>query len=147
MSFRRPIPVGSLMAFVLLAACGDPPQAAPVARLSSDAASASGMNPAVETTGEIVEVRMTMSRGGRFEPSEITARPGDTIRFINVESVHNISFPAAKNPARAALPASSPYLTAPNATWDLVVDLAPGSYFFQCDPHVMAGMVGTLTVE
>jgi plastocyanin len=149
MSSRFAVPLGSVVALLLLAGCGEPPQAAPVARAaagSSHAAPAAGTS-ATETTGTVIEVRMTMASGGRFEPSEIAARPGDVIRFVNVENVHNISFPAARNPNAARLPAASPYLTAPNATWDLVVDLAPGEYTFQCDPHVMVGMLGTLTVQ
>jgi plastocyanin len=102
---------------------------------------------AVATTGEVIEVRMTMANGGRFEPETVTAGPGDVIRFINVENVHNVSFPAAKNSGFSRLPAASPYMTAPGETWDLVVDLEPGSYTFQCDPHVPMGMFGTLTVR
>jgi len=96
--------------------------------------------------GQVIEVRMTMANGGRFEPDNITAQPGDVIRFVNVQDVHNISFPQAKNAGLTGLPAASPYLTAPGQTWDLVVEMAPGTYTFQCDPHVPMGMFGTLTV-
>jgi plastocyanin len=112
--------------------------AAPAAPATAPAAGA--------TQGEVIEVRMTMERGGRFEPAEINARPGDVIRFVNVRDVHNISWPAAKNPAGASLPPTSPFLTAPGQTHDVQVTMQPGSYTFQCDPHVPMGMVGTLNV-
>lgn len=137
-----------LLMAVTVSACGgseqsataDPTDAAPVA-----SAPATGSDAAA--TGQVIEVRMTMANGGRFEPETVSAEPGDVIRFINVENVHNVSFPQAKNAGLSDLPASSPYMTAPGETWDLVVDLAPGSYTFQCDPHVPMGMVGTLTVQ
>ncbi len=135
---------------LVLGACGGSEQAATAetsavapagAPATTDAPAA-----AASATGQVMEVRMTMANGGRFEPDNITANPGDVIRFVNVENVHNISFPAAKNAGFASLPAASPYLTAPGGTWDLVVDFAPGTYTFQCDPHAPMGMFGSLTV-
>lgn len=29
----------------------------------------------------------------------------------------------------------------------MLVSLAPGDYYFQCDPHALLGMVGKLEVE
>jgi plastocyanin len=127
------------------AACGGSEQTATAE--PSAAAPAAAETPGVAATGQVIEVRMTMANGGRFEPEAVTARPGDVIRFVNVENVHNISFPAGKNAGFSNLPAASPYLTSPGQTWDLVVDLAPGTYTFQCDPHVPMGMFGTLTVQ
>jgi plastocyanin len=134
---------------LVLGACGGSEQAtaetAAVVPAGAPAVAGAPAAPA-SATGQVIEVRMTMANGGRFEPEHVTANPGDVIRFVNVENVHNISFPAAKNAGFASLPAASPYLTAPGATWDLVVDFAPGTYTFQCDPHVPMGMFGTLTV-
>ena len=45
------------------------------------------------------------------------------------------------------LPATSPFLQLPGQTHDVPVELAPGEYAFQCDPHAALGMVGTLTVK
>jgi plastocyanin len=135
---------------LVLGACGGSEQSATAetSAVAPAGAPATTDSPAsaASATGQVIEVRMTMANGGRFEPESVTASPGDVIRFVNVENVHNISFPAAKNAGFATLPAASPYLTAPGATWDLVVDLAPGTYTFQCDPHVPMGMFGTLTV-
>lgn len=96
--------------------------------------------------GEIIEVEMTMSGGGAFEPGEITAQRGDVLRFINVEDVHNVSWPASQNPSGVELPANSPFMTSPGETHDVAVTMPPGTYVFQCDPHVPMGMVGTLEV-
>jgi len=128
----------------LLAACGDDavPQTNAAAQTDTPAETA----PSVELTGEVIEVRMTAAGGGAFEPNELTARRGDVIRFVNVEDVHNISWPASENPSGADLPATSPFFTAPGETHDVLVGMEPGSYFFQCDPHVPMGMVGTLEV-
>lgn len=133
----------------VLAACGGEPAAVadqPAEPVVSHApATPAAQQPAAG--GEVIEVRMTMTDGGSFEPAEVEARPGDVIRFVNVDNVHNVSFPAARNSGAANLPAASPYLTGPGQTYDLAVDLAPGSYTFQCDPHAAMGMMGTLTVR
>ncbi len=137
--------VAALVLAMTVAACGGSEQTATAEPAA--AAPAAAEAPGAATTGQVIEVRMTMANGGRFEPEAVTVRPGDVVRFINVDNVHNISFPADKNAGFADLPAASPYLTAPGQTWDLVVDLAPGTYTFQCDPHVPMGMFGTLTVQ
>ena len=133
----------------MLAACGGEP-AAVAEQAAEPVASEAPAAPAAQQPaagGEVIEVRMTMTNGGSFEPAQVEARPGDVIRFVNVDNVHNVSFPAARNSGAANLPAPSPYLTSPGQTYDLAVDLAPGSYTFQCDPHVPMGMIGTLTVR
>jgi plastocyanin len=38
-------------------------------------------------------------------------------------------------------------LTAAGQTYDLKIELPPGTYTFQCDPHIEMAMVGTLVVE
>jgi plastocyanin len=99
-------------------------------------------------TGNVIEVKMvTDDAGNYFEPSEVSAKPGDIVRFVLVSGVHNVSFPSASNAGAATLPEVSPYLQLPGQTHDLTVNLAPGSYTFQCDPHVALGMAGTLKVE
>lgn len=118
----------------------------PAQPAAEPAAATTGAAPA--TTGRVVEVQMiTNGAENRFEPAEVRASPGDVVRFTLVGGVHNVSFPAAKNGGAGNLPAASPYLQQPGQTYDLPVELAPGSYTFQCDPHAMMGMVGTLTVE
>lgn len=128
-----------------LGACGGDDTTTPSERGAGPAESAA---PAPEPTGEVIEVKMvTDGAGNYFEPAEITAKPGDVVRFVLVSGVHNVSFPAGQNAGAAGLPEASPYLQLPGQTFDLVVGLAPGTYAFQCDPHAALGMVGTLTVQ
>lgn len=140
----------AIPALVLVAACGGEEAAVAETTPSQPAASAApaeGSSVTPAAGGEVIEIRMTMENGGSFEPAEVTANPGDVLRFVNVDNVHNVSFPAAKNPGASNLPAASAYLTTPGAAYEMQVGLAPGDYTFQCDPHVAMGMVGTLTVE
>jgi plastocyanin len=76
-------------------------------------------------------------------------KKGDTVRFItDGKTVHNASFPPAENAGKSNLPPSpGPYLTTPNQNYDVVVNMDPGTYNYQCDPHAAMGMKGTLTVQ
>lgn len=113
----------------------------------ADAAQAGADAPAPAATGEVIEIRMiTDGDGNYFEPAEVEARRGDTLRFVLVSGVHNASFPEALNPGKTGLPDPGPMLQLPGQTYDLVVDFAPGEYAFQCDPHAALGMLGDLTV-
>lgn len=145
--------IGRLFAFagigvtVLLAGCGT--EAAQGFENDASAASEEAApQVAAQATGTVIEVKMvTDGVGNYFEPAEVKAHPGDVVRFVLVSGVHNVSFPAGENASGAALPATSEYLQLPGQTHDLAVELAPGSYKFQCDPHAALGMVGTLIVE
>ncbi len=142
----------SLALVLLTAACGNADDtrasgermdAVVTAPAGSDKAAAAD----VPATGTIIEVEMvTDGAGNYFEPSEIDARPGDVIRFVLVSGVHNVSFPEERNQGLGRLPEASPYLQLPGQTYDLKVDVGPGEYFFQCDPHAALGMIGTLRV-
>lgn len=125
------------------AARPDAPAATPAATEAVQAAA-----PAVASTGQVIEVRMvTDAKGSYFEPAAVSAAQGDVIRFVLDSGVHNVSFPAAKNAGAGDLPAASSYLQQPGQSHDVAVQMAPGTYTFQCDPHVAMGMVGTLTVQ
>jgi plastocyanin len=135
MKLSRLVAASSVGLVLLLAGCGgDSASAAPGEALP---------------TGEVIEVGMISdpSRGEVFDPPTVTAKPGDVIRWKLVSGVHNASFPANRNPSGVTLPRATPYLQAPGQTHDMVVDLPPGEYTFQCDPHVALGMFGTLIVE
>ena len=130
---------------VALGACGSQEAAAAGGEEGAAAATESA---AAEATGTVIEVKMiTDDKGNYFEPANITARPGDVLRFTLVSGVHNVSFPAASNAGASGLPEMSPYLQLPGQTHDVAVSLAAGEYAFQCDPHAALGMVGTLTVQ
>ena len=84
--------------------------------------------------------------GMRFAPAEITARPGDVVRFVAANGVHNVHFAPERNAGAKDLPPVSDYLLRRGDTYELKVAQKPGTYHFQCDPHATMGMVGTLTV-
>lgn len=141
MKVNRLFSVLGIGAFLSLAGCGggDANAGTVPGGTATGAASAAA-------AGEVHEVRMVSGRGELFEPADLTVKAGDVVRFVLVAGVHNASFPAHLNPSGANLPAATPYLQAPGQTHDMVVDLPPGEYHYQCDPHAALGMVGTLTV-
>lgn len=112
--------------------------------------------------GPVVEVKMTGngSTKAAFEPSSLTIAPGTTVRFINVSGgPHNITFWQDSIPAggAAALNANmkntvdnlaGPFLTEPNATYDVSFANAPkGTYKGYCTPHLTLGMKITIKVQ
>jgi serine/threonine protein kinase len=101
-------------------------------------------------TPDIHEVSQTTTQdgaAGMFSPSTVYARYGDLLRFTaDGLAAHNVSFPSYRNPD-VDLPVPGPYLTARGHWWDFQVNLPPGRYVFQCDPHAVVGEVGTLVVE
>jgi plastocyanin len=111
-------------------------------------AAAAPLAATVAPTGRVITVEMhTDGTGNYFKPRDIEARPGDVVRFVLVSGVHNVNFLPDSNRGRAGLPPASDYLQLPGQTWDYIVALAPGEYYFQCDPHALLGMVGQLEVE
>lgn len=130
---------------LILAACGgggDAPEAS-----EEPGAAAPAAEPSTEG-GDVIEINMiTDENGNYFEPSEIEAEPGDTLRFVLVSGVHNVAFPDSTNPGKPDMPGSGPMLQLPGQTYDFVVEFPPGEYNFQCDPHALLGMVGVLEVE
>ncbi len=141
---RRLLATTGLAAALPLAACGGAADKIP----TDDTRAASSEAPAVAATGTVIEVRMiTDEKGNYFEPNEIEARRGDVVRFVLTSGVHNVNFLASENPGKTGLPAPSDYLQLPGQTYDLMVDLAAGRYYLQCDPHAALGMIGHLTVE
>lgn len=131
-----------------LAACGSQDASAAAAEGVAVGVAASAPAAAAAPEGRVVEVRMvTNGAENYFEPADFTVRRGDVVRFVLDSGLHNVSFPAAQNPGVANLPGPSPFLQRAGETYELTVDLAPGSYTYQCDPHIMMGMVGTMTVE
>lgn len=118
-----------------------------------------------ETDGRTVIVEMV---DFAFEPSEVTVRPGDVVRFVQASSSpHNVEF--TETPAGAELgdeyvvpvdeigtraatfppPRMGPYLTAEGETYEFVVTdaFAAGEYRYLCTPHEPMGMKGRLIVE
>src|SRR5262249_8342778 len=111
--------------------------------------------------GKTIEVQMVGDdKGYRFEPATINAKVGDGVKFI-VKSLgpHNVAFDAAKVPAdaKAQLDAnfgsdrmgelSSNLKMNPGDSFTLSLgQVKPGTYEFNCTPHLAMNMKGTLVV-
>lgn len=134
-------------AALLLAACGG--EKAP----SSDSTAGGASSPAAadvpKPTGTVITIEMhTDDTGNYFKPKEIEAKPGDVLKFVLVAGVHNVHFLADSNPGVPNLPPVSMFAQLPGQEILVPVNFAAGkSYFFQCDPHALLGMVGKLKVE
>lgn len=141
---HRQIRFVTLAAGLALSACARK-DAAP----GGDSSTPAAATPAAATpTGKIVAVELNSDgTGNYFKPAELKAHRGDIIRFILKSGVHNVHFLADSNPGKSNLPAPSDMLQLPDQTLDLPVNFAPGTYYFQCDPHAMLGMKGHLKVE
>jgi plastocyanin len=140
------------------------PAAAPkdsAAASPAPAAPAMAAATAMPATGKTVTVQMIGdAKGYRFEPSAITIKVGDAIKFVNVTGgPHNVTFFCDSIPSAAAaqLTANMPQSTAPltgplliTPNQDYTVSFAgttAGTYKFYCTPHLALGMKGTITVQ
>lgn len=98
--------------------------------------------------GKVITVQLTTDEvGSHFIPKDFEAHRGDVVRFTLGQGVHNVHFLPDSNPGKQGLPPASDLLQLPGQTYDLKVTLAPGKYYFQCDPHASLGMIGHMTVE
>ncbi|HEX6574265.1 MAG TPA: plastocyanin/azurin family copper-binding protein [Gemmatimonadaceae bacterium] len=99
-------------------------------------------------TGDTILVEAwTDGSGNYFKPNKIEAHQGDVLRFVLKAGVHNVHFLPDSNKIKTGLPPASDFLQLPEQTYDLVVNMQEGDYYFQCDPHAALGMKGTLEVE
>jgi plastocyanin len=138
----RRIAIASVL--LAMAACGGDRQA-------PDASSgAQPTTPGVATPdpgGSIITVDMvTDGEGNYFEPADFSVRRGDVVRFVLRSGVHNARFVPDSNPGRNRLPPETSYLQLPGQTYDIKIDVDPGTYYYHCDPHALLGMIGHLTV-
>ena len=139
----------------LLAACakqdtGAAPETAAAAPNATAAAAAPAGSPQTpDAGGKVIVVTATTDAQGNnvFQPAKVEAHPGDVVRYTLGQGVHNVHFLADSNPGKTGLPPASEMMQLPGQTWDLKVTLAPGTYYFQCDPHALLGMKGHLEVE
>jgi plastocyanin len=157
-------------ALSLLAACGGEKKSTmdsaatastPAPANATASASPSGGS-AAPITGQTVEVKMLQDDKGtyRFDPADVTIKPGDGVKFIMVSGgPHNVAFDPAQIPAdaKAQLSAnmqqqvselSSPMMMNPNETYTISFgNVPPGKYEYHCTPHLAMGMKGTITVQ
>jgi plastocyanin len=100
--------------------------------------------------GKVVVVTASTEPDGtnRFTPSEVSVNRGDVIRYTLKVGVHNVNFLPDSNAGKTGLPAApSDLLQLPGQTYDVKVSFAPGTYYFQCDPHALLGMRGHVIVH
>lgn len=117
---------------------------------------------AAPITGQTIEVKMLQDPQGnyRFDPSEVTIKSGDGLKFVMVSGgPHNVAFDPAQIPAEAKTQLSanmqqqvselsSPMMMNPNETYTISFGkMPPGQYAFHCTPHLAMGMKGTITVQ
>lgn len=117
-----------------------------------------------EKTGVVHEIRMvgSVQVGFRFEPSEITIKVGDTVRWINASGLpHNVAFYADSIPRGAAstvddlMPADGKLgalngriLSELGDEFEIdFLNTPSGSYRYFSVPQEAMGMVGTIMVE
>lgn len=102
---------------------------------------------------ELLDIRLTAAgRDAAFDPPQVSARPGDAIRFQTAAGgTHALAFAAdsLSAPQRAFLEQSNqlraPPLVEPGAAWVVSLEGAPeGIYPFRCITH---GEHGRLTVS
>ncbi|MDT8368776.1 MAG: plastocyanin/azurin family copper-binding protein [Longimicrobiales bacterium] len=99
----------------------------------------------------VVEVKMIdkSTTEFAFNPSEVTVRVGDVVRFIQTGTMpHNVEFNESAEVATLEEVRIGPYLTQVGQTYEIEIDgrFSPGRYPFVCTPHQFLGMKGVLTV-
>ena len=104
-----------------------------------------------ESGPQMVIVKMVDKSTGqwRFEPSEITVKPGDTVRFILEDAVpHNVEFKKMPKGTKLGDARMGPFLMTKGQTYDVIIDgrFAEGTHEYVCTPHEAMGMKGTIKV-
>lgn len=100
----------------------------------------------------VIVVKLAETGGSKpyaFEPSNIVAERGDTLRFVDGSNMmHNVHFISAPRGAHLGSATTGPYLSSTGQAYTIVVDsrFADGKYVLVCDPHQTLGMEATLTV-
>ena len=101
---------------------------------------ATAEEPAAGGGGGGTEVSMASIQ---FDPKDVTVKAGETITFVNDESVpHDVHKSSGPGPDFASGPSGG---MQEGDTFELTLDEA-GSYEYVCDVHA-PGMSGTITVE
>jgi plastocyanin len=118
------------------------------AQPSAAAESSAGTDSVPDPGGKVILVEMETDAAGvnKFEPADFQAKRGDVVRYVLISGVHNAHFLPDSNPGKAGLPAAGPLLQLPHQAYHVKVTWAPGTYYYQCDPHALLGMKGHVTV-
>lgn len=115
---------------------------------SAESKGAQNTTGSAKSTGDTVKVEIySDGNGNYFKPNDVHAKQGDVVRFQLKSGVHNVHFLPDSNTVKSGLPPASDLLQLPDQTYDLLVTLPKGKYYFQCDPHAALGMKGHLEVD
>lgn len=150
---KRPVAIAAAFLIAIAAACAGGEQGASPTTETPDAAprsaSSTGTGLTPDAGSKVITVEMKTDEQGNnvFVPAHFDADRGDVIRYTLVSGVHNANFLPDSNPGKSNLPPAGPMLQLPQQTWDVKVTLEPGTYYFQCDPHALLGMIGHVTVK
>jgi plastocyanin len=100
-----------------------------------------GTPPAARADSHVPTFTIDMNDQLRFKPDTIVIPKGtDALKLVNVGSVpHNLHIPALK--------VLSPTIDGGQTVTITIHATTAGTYAFDCDFHVMDGMVGTLIVR
>jgi len=143
---RKLVGIVALCSAALVAACSGEKKESEENETAEKATPAGGATAAA--TGDTILIEAwTDGTGNYFKPNDIEAHPGDVLRYVLKAGVHNVHFLPDSNTIKTGLPPASDLLQLPEQTYDLVVSMQPGKYYFQCDPHAALGMKGHLEVE
>lgn len=103
---------------------------------------------------ETYTVKMGADSGQlKFEPSTLTVKTGDTVKWMNNKlPPHNIVFDDKNIPGDKALATKMSHdqlMFSPGETYEVTFtsDMPAGDYNYFCAPHRGAGMAGKITLE
>lgn len=134
--------------------------AAPAGASTTTTAATGAAAPITGTTHEVKMIGDT--KGYRFEPSTLSIKAGDGVKFTVVSGgPHNVAFdaasitdPAVKSQLDANMGtdkmgelASALKMNPGDAVTVSFGNIKPGTYAFHCVPHLAMGMKGTITVQ
>ena len=138
----------SLLLALTVAACGRKEATGGTDSAAPQGAASTTGAPDAPATGKVVVVELNSDAAGNyFKPAKFEVHRGDVIRFTLKSGVHNVHFLPDSNAGKTNLPAASDMLQLPDQTLDIPVNFAPGTYYFQCDPHAALGMMGHVKVD
>jgi plastocyanin len=157
MQFSKFVAVATL---AIVAACGGGDQAAETPAETPAAAPAEAPAAAAAVTGTTHVVQMLGDETYRFDPTSITIKQGDAIKFDFISGgPHNVAFdaatlsPEAKTALIAAIPnpmmelASQMMMDVGQSVTINFAGVPAGTYEVICTPHLAMGMKMTVVVE
>lgn len=155
---RRVVRCGAVLGLVVpLMSTLTSPAAAQEVGTASPAASPAASPMASPAPSPVPAVTVKMTAQIRFEPADVTIKQGETITWVNASPIpHTTTGDPEKNPVKETRPELA-RLPPGAQSWDsgLLNEgqsfshtfTVTGKYQYFCIPHVLSGMLGTITVE